>query len=95
MSSEKLDLIVNTQNLLLEKVDNLQREIVDIKIVQVEQAKDIKHHIERTDLLEEIITPLNQKYQQGYGIIKFLGASSVIFGLVIGLKTLLSWIGFF
>lgn len=65
MSDDRFDKI----DIKLEKIDG---RLCDIHTTQVEQAKDLKYHIERTDALQNIVTPLNQRYQQVIGAIKLL-----------------------
>lgn len=59
------------------KIDKLDGRLDRIEVVQAEQAKDIKHHIARTDALQEVTMNLQSKYDQFKGAIKVLGA---IFG---------------
>lgn len=66
MSNERFDKV----DAKLEKID---ARLDDIHITQVAQAKDINHHIERTDTLQNIVMPLQKKYEQGIGAIKLLG----------------------
>lgn len=93
MATDKLDIILENQRLLMEKVDSMGDKINKIAITQERQASDIEHHIKRTDLLQDMIEPIHTKYQQLIGVAKFLGASSLIAGVVMGVKKLLRSLG--
>ena len=55
-----------------DKIDKLHEKLDGVIITQVAQAKDIAHHIARTDDLQKITTTLNEKYIQAKGAIKIL-----------------------
>ncbi len=75
-----------------ELLNRISDTLDSIKIVQVEQAKDISYHIKRTDLLEESVDVLKKvvlenrafKYrlQGGLALISFLSIASVTTWLV-------------
>ena len=66
------DYIENRFNKVDEKLDKIDTSLDDIKNVQIAQAKDIEHHVTRTNELQDIVTPLQQNYQQAVGILKFI-----------------------
>lgn len=43
------------------KLDKISEDIAEIKIVQAEQAKDLKYHIRRTDLSEDRLEHIEAK----------------------------------
>lgn len=47
-----------------EKLDLISENISEIKIVQAEQAKDLKYHIKRTDLSEERLEKVEEQVIQ-------------------------------
>lgn len=49
---------------LEEKLDRISGDLMEIKVVQAEQAKDLKYHIKRTDLSEERIEKVEDKVIQ-------------------------------
>lgn len=74
-----------------EKLDNIKEDQSEIRRVQAEQAKDITHHIKRTDLLEVQITgiadkvePLKEHLARLKGIAWFLTAVGAVSATVIG-----------
>lgn len=54
-----------------ESLDKLDNKLDGITIVQVEQAKDIEHHIRRTDHLEALVIPITKSHEQLVGILNF------------------------
>ena len=45
----------------LDKLDGIRDDITEIKIIQAGQAKDLTHHIKRTDQNEELIKSLKSE----------------------------------
>lgn len=74
---------------VLDKLDGLDNRLDRIEIVQVEQAKDLKHHIARTDALQEMLIPIYKRDQQLIGIFKFVLSLSVLLGIIKGIQSLL------
>lgn len=68
---------------LEEKLDKIGQDIVDIKVVQAEQAKDLKYHIKRTDQIEDQLIPLVTAKNKLDGAFKIIGmiASFAVFCL--------------
>jgi hypothetical protein len=71
------------------KLEQIDSKLDEMKIVQAAQAKDIEHHIARTDLLQEYvinlekeITPIKDKYRELIGVAKFLGYVGGFLGVV-------------
>ena len=67
------------KNYLDERFDKIDVQLEKIHTIQVtqtieltSQGKDLKHHITRTNELQEIVTPLQIKYQQVLGGIKLV-----------------------
>lgn len=55
-----------------------KNEIIAIRESQVRMEMDLKYHIKRTDMLEEMVRPIHKLYSWG---VMTLAASSVIYGL--------------
>ena len=66
---------------LEEKLDKISENITDIKVVQAEQAKDLKYHIKRTTQIEEKLMPLHYLKVKVDAVFKVMGmvASFVAF----------------
>lgn len=71
------------------KLDKIAEDIAEIKVIQAEQAADLKHHIYRTDLNEETIQilrkqvePVLKSHERINGVLKFFGAIAVVAGIV-------------
>ena len=84
-----MELLISQHTIVETKLDRVSGDISDVKLVQAEQAKDLKHHISRTDLLQDMVMPLHTLKLQIWGIIKFLTIASSIGGLGWLLKILL------
>lgn len=80
----------NTEHnrMIYESLKDLNNTCTDIKEVQAKQAKDIEHHIARTDALEEMVKPVYRVYLQSLGIMKFMGIISLVTGVIYGIKQL-------
>jgi len=52
--------------LIIQKLENVESDISDIKITMAENTADMKYHIKRTDGLQEMVTDLNQIVQPIY-----------------------------
>lgn len=85
------------------KLDKVAEDLSSIKLVQVEQAADLKHHIARTkaseqriELIEEKLLPLVEIKHRFEGAFRFLGMAAtvlgVIFGAVKAAETLINWL---
>lgn len=62
-------------------VDKIQADVQEIKLVQESQGVDLKHHIKRTDDLQNIVEPLHEKYHQLVGAIKILTTLTALISL--------------
>jgi hypothetical protein len=78
------------------KLDNVQETQGEIRTTQAEQAKDIQHHIRRTDALErrveqvaEEIKPVEDHVAMVRGVGKFLGIVATVVGIAGGIYALL------
>lgn len=74
---------------VLEKLDNIDGRLDRIEITQVEQAADLKHHIMRTDKLQEMVEPIYKRDQQVIGMIKFI---TTISGIILLIKIIKSFL---
>lgn len=76
------------------KLDNLAQRMEErfdkIENTQIEQAADIRHHICRTDELQEMVEPLYMKYQQILGIVKFIALLASLGGCAWIIKLIIS-----
>lgn len=61
----------------------------EMNITQAQQAKDIEHHIKRTDLLDDFVRKMAKQMmelmdhiQQVRGVAKFIGIVSIALGMV-------------
>lgn len=86
-----LKTLINKVDGLDERHDNLDSRLDKIQITQVAQAKDIEHHIYRTDLLEKEvhkvdkdIEPIKAHVQHMNGALKFVGILGLTMGLISG-----------
>lgn len=66
------------------KLDGIKEDQAEIRRVQAEQAKDIAHHIKRTDELQLIVEPLKEHLARLRGIAWFLGAVGATVAAIIG-----------
>ena len=87
--------LVTLHKWLEERLDAVQADLTQIKIVQAEQAKDITHHIKRSDLLEawvqdiqNDVKPLETHVAYVRGGLKLLGLVGLLVGIVAGLAKL-------
>jgi hypothetical protein len=81
---------------LEEKLDKISDDLAEIKVVQAEQAKDLKYHIKRTDLAEERIStveekifPLIEQKNRLDGAFKVIGIIASIATFVLGVAKLI------
>lgn len=80
-----------------EKLDKISEDIAEIKVVQAEQAADLKHHIRRSDMNEQRIEtvenkliPLIETKNKIEGAFKLIGVVATGLGLTLGfLKVLM------
>lgn len=52
------------------------------------QSVDLAHHIDRTDKLEALVTPIRNSHQQILGIFKFMGFVGLLISIAEGLGRL-------
>lgn len=79
-------------NKIYEKVEKISEDVGSVKITQAVMAEDVRHHVRRSDMLEDMYTDLKQKdiepikadIHQFKGIIKFISYASAIVGVVVG-----------
>lgn len=82
MDDEKFKILKDILDGQDEKLDSLSEKLHSMEIIQVEQGKDLKYHIKRTDLLEKKLEPVEEHVSFLRMLIKLIGALSVIAGLV-------------
>lgn len=77
-----------------EKLDKIKDDQAEIRRVQAEQAKDITHHIKRTDLLEtqiediaDKVEPLKEHLARLKGVAWFLGACAATVAAIEAIKS--------
>jgi chromosome segregation ATPase len=83
---------------LNEKLDSIEREVVEIKLILVKQEENIRHHIRRTDLAEENlkelreqIRPIEKHVQHVEGALKLLGGISVFVAFVVAILEIIKF----
>ena len=74
---------------MLDALDRIDGRLDVIEKVQVKQAADIEHHIQRTDLLQDQLEPVYKVYLQGMGIAKLVALTGALFGIIQAIKSLL------
>lgn len=74
---------------MLDALDRIDGRLDVIEQVQVKQAADIEHHIQRTDLLQDQLEPIYKTYLQGVGVVKLIVLAATIFGMIEAIKSLL------
>lgn len=60
-------------NRVHDKLDKLDNRMDKIDLTQVAILKDLKYHIKRTNLLENELHPIKNRYQQLIGVLKLAG----------------------
>lgn len=82
-------------NKLEEKLDKISVDLGEIKVVQAEQAADLKYHIKRTDQIENKLLPLVDIKTKFDGACTFIGKCGVVGGFIFGaikaIETVISW----
>lgn len=69
---------------LREWLEQYRQELVDIKISQVEMQQDLKHHIKRTNLLEDSVTMMREEIAPIKTHVAIVGAIAKSAIIVIG-----------
>src|SRR4051812_29381347 len=72
----KLEKMDATLDKLDGKLDRVDQRLDKVEIQQAVMTTDLKYHIKRTNILEAELKPIQTKYQQVIGVVKF--ATSVI-----------------
>lgn len=67
---------------LINKVDEIIEKLAEINISIVKIEVDVAHHIKRTDLLEEQVSPMKKHADELSGVVKFLKLLGIIITLV-------------
>lgn len=80
-------------NKIYDRVEKMSEDVVSIKVTQAVMEQDVKHHVRRSDMLEDMYTDLKEKdidpikadIHRFKGILQFIayitGASGIIFGV--------------
>lgn len=71
-----------------EKLDKIGEDISEIKVVQAEQAVDLKYHIRRTDQIEEKLLPLVATKNKIEGAFKVIGMIASFAAFCLGIAKL-------
>lgn len=66
------------------KLDRCDQRLDKIDIGNTEMKQDLKYHIKRTDMLEDILLPIKTRHDQIVGMAKFAGAVGTVVGLIEG-----------
>lgn len=74
---------------LEEKLDRISTDLSEIKIVQAEQAKDLKYHIKRTNQIEDKLLPIVEVKHKLDGAFKVIGIICSIAAFCLGVAKLL------
>lgn len=77
-------------HLIHAKVEKISEDVAELKIGQAVMQEDVKHHIKRSDMLEELlidvkekdIEPLKKDMNQIHGIVKFILAVATVIGVL-------------
>lgn len=84
---------------IYETLDKIDNDLTDLKIISAKQEENIKEHIRRTELAEENLTLLRQEIEPLKhhvivinGILRVIGAISVIIGSAAGIFEIISTI---
>ena len=64
------------------KVDDMNSRLHRIETDQAAIKVDVKYHIRRTDILENDLKPIHDRYTELMGFIKFIGATIALVGAI-------------
>ena len=70
------------------KLEEISKDIGDIKIILAVNTQSLQQHMRRSDALEEIVLVLNKKATMVEGILKFLGIVGVLLGIAMAVRGL-------
>lgn len=84
MSDDKLDRIEH-------KIDIVKEDISDIKITLADQHRSLVDHIQRTELLEKAIIPIQRHVDQVSGALKTAGVLALLATVITGVVDLLTY----
>jgi hypothetical protein len=70
-----------------EKLDRIEDKISNIDVTLVKQAKDLEHHIYRTDLAEQNIEMLRKEIEPVKSHVSFVDATLKIIGILASIAT--------
>lgn len=73
---------------LKEWIKAIQGDVKSLLINQSAMKEDLRHHIMRTDRLENIIEPLARRASHWDGVLKFIGIVALIVSLAGGIVVL-------
>lgn len=82
-------------NKIIEKLDKIQDDLTDVKIIQARQEENLQEHMHRTSLLEESteilyeeVTQIKLHNSQINGIFKAIGVISTLVTITMGVLKL-------
>lgn len=73
------------------KLDRIVDDVGELKINQAVMQEDVKHHVKRSDMLEELyismkekdVEPLQKDMNQIHGVVKFLGLLGILSTIIL------------
>lgn len=71
-----------SDDIIFNKLDDISKDIVELKVTAAKQEVNIAEHIRRTNMLEEIVLPISTKFMWAEGVLKFLGLVAVGIGAI-------------
>ncbi|GAC1502079.1 MAG: hypothetical protein NVS1B10_06680 [Candidatus Saccharimonadales bacterium] len=69
-------------NRIIKVLDEVRADVVEVKVTLAVNTESLKVHIKRTELLEAKVEPIDAHVKMVHGTFKFIGALSVLAGLV-------------
>lgn len=92
--------IIDILRRIEDKADKLDGRLDNVDITLAKQAKDLEHHVKRTDILEDHVLELSKKESENTEHRKFvsktinlfagfLTATSIILGVILGVMQLI------
>lgn len=63
----------NLNQYILQRLDKISEDVGEIKQSQARTETDVRHHIKRTDLLEELVTKVKQQVDMLWAPINLIG----------------------
>lgn len=73
---------MSTNNRTDDKLDKIQEDISDIKIIMERNTTSLEYHIKRTNILEGKVAPLEKHADMMNGALKLLGVCAAIAAII-------------